>query len=235
MSFLPNLFFSYHVAKSDLPHSFDEVSAVIRLAHKYNIGSIQDQALRALQEYHFTSDFAIVLGAPNCQISADPIHAIGAVNLARLTDTPLMLPLALYRCCYLDHSTLLHGWKRADGNIEYLAPMDRKCCSHARTKLILLHGLLLIRLLQQTPGSGSGSPDFRGYLPHPTERAVSMDVIWGWAKLLEELAKAHKLCDTCMTELLRRGRVGCKQIWDELPEIFGITVDGWTQPQASTG
>lgn len=46
--------------------------------------------------------------------------AISVVNLARLTETLIMLPVALYRCCVLPTDVLLSGLQRPDGSIERL-------------------------------------------------------------------------------------------------------------------
>ena len=46
---------------------------------------------------------------PDPDISFYPEHAIGVVNLALFTDTPSMLPLALYECAYLDSTLLFDG------------------------------------------------------------------------------------------------------------------------------
>ena len=82
---------------SDVTRSFDEASAVIRLAHKYHIQSVQDQGIHALHDSPCTSDFEVVNCPPKRWIFVRGNEYIGAVNLARLTDTPLMLPFALYQ------------------------------------------------------------------------------------------------------------------------------------------
>ncbi|PIL26489.1 hypothetical protein GSI_12247 [Ganoderma sinense ZZ0214-1] len=131
---LPASLVHYDISDPNQPHSFETISAVIRLADKYHIQSVQDHALRALQRYHFTSNFDAFSGPPDLVIAVKPIHAIGAVNLARLTNTPRMLPLALYQCCRLDNEALLAGWTRADGTVEHLTPEDFERCSAARAR-----------------------------------------------------------------------------------------------------
>lgn len=76
-------------------HSFDEIFAVVRLAHKYHIQSVQDQEMHGLQEYWLTSDFDVHCCSPKSRIWIDGAHYIGAVYLSRLTETPLVLALAL--------------------------------------------------------------------------------------------------------------------------------------------
>lgn len=59
-----------------------------------------------------------------------PNYAIGAVNIARLTDTPEILPLALYMC-YRQRGGVLDGWRREDGTVEYLDMADLRRCLNA--------------------------------------------------------------------------------------------------------
>ena len=74
--------------------SFHQISAVIRLAHKYHIQSVQDQGIYALQDFPCTSNFEVRNCPPTRRIFVRGNQYIGAVNiLARLTDSPLMLPL----------------------------------------------------------------------------------------------------------------------------------------------
>ncbi|KAI1795317.1 hypothetical protein LXA43DRAFT_1080215 [Ganoderma leucocontextum] len=244
---LPTSPVHYHMSKADQPRSFDEVSAVIRLADKYHIESVLDHALRSLQRYHFTSNFDAFSGPPDTEISVEPIHAIGAVNLAHLTNTPRMLPLALYKCCYLDDDALLAGWKRADGTVEQLTPTDLKRCSDARMPLLALHASFHSRLFNQlslSPEcpqslscawvSGWMADVLRSALP---ERMVGFDVFHGWAKQLAALTKTRGLCEACVRLLMRRNWVDRGRIWDALPEVFGVAVEGWKSPEAgdSTG
>ncbi len=114
---------------------------MIRLVHKYHIQSIQDQAVRALQEHWFSSYFCAPGIPPTPRISFTWEQCIGVVNLARLTNTPLFLPAALYACCYL-RGALLDGWTREDGTIEHLCAEDLKRCFHA--SIALGHEQLLI-------------------------------------------------------------------------------------------
>ncbi|KAI1795300.1 hypothetical protein LXA43DRAFT_992275, partial [Ganoderma leucocontextum] len=242
---LPTSPIHYHMSKADQPRSFDEVSAVIRLADKYHIESVQDHALRSLQRYHFTSNFDAFSGPPDTEISIEPIHAIGAVNLAHLTDTPHMLPLALYKCCYLDDDALLAGWKRADGTVEHLTPVDLKRCSDARVPLLELHASFCDYVIHE-PDLIPGCPNRvicawqKGLALHQLEcrsklqeRMVGFDVFHGWMKQVAESAKARSVCEACTRVLMRRNwTVDRRRIWDALPEVFGVAVEGWKSPVA---
>ncbi len=231
------------MSKVDQPRTFDEVSAVIRLADKYHIESVQDHALRVLQRYHFTSDFAAFSGPPDTEISVEPIHAIGAVNLAHLTDTPRMLPLALYKCCYLDDETLLAGWTRADGTVEHLTPADLARCSTARVSLLVLRASLDAHIHKELRSSRACTSTLGlqcawtlglRLVGAVMARVVGCDVFSGWAKLSEEISMGQSdLCGTCIREIVRNIWVARRRIWDALPETFGVVAEGWKSPEAS--
>ena len=111
---LLNLWISYRPTAEKHMRTFDELSAVIRLAHKYHVQQLLDQTLASLHAYGFVSSFsAYARLPPDADLALDASHSIGIVNLARLTDTPALLPLALYRCAYLDGG-VLDGCARAD-------------------------------------------------------------------------------------------------------------------------
>ena len=115
-------------------YSFEEVFAVIRLAHKYNIADVQKQALYALREYTFNDGFEKWMEDRVERIVVEGPCAIGAVNLARLLDEPEMLVIALYKCLGLG-SGILDGWRREDGSVERLSEDDVKRCITANREL----------------------------------------------------------------------------------------------------
>ena len=63
-------------------------------------------------------------------------HAIGVVNLARLTGELSLLPLALLVCCQLG-ACILRGFEYSDGAHEELAPADLAMCLEAVPRLAL--------------------------------------------------------------------------------------------------
>ena len=40
----------------------------------------------------------------------------------------------------------------------------------------------------------------------------------------------HRVCAGCVQVLLERDREGRKRLWDRLPGIFGVDVEGWATP-----
>ena len=89
---------------------------MVGLADKYPIQSVPDQEIRALQQDYLTNDFNIHFGPSKSSISVGGAECVGAVNLAHFADTPSMLLLALYQCCYLGGDPFT-GFTRPDGTV----------------------------------------------------------------------------------------------------------------------
>lgn len=102
----------------------------IRLAHKYSIDDLLEQSLEELKR-HFPTTLSAWDAVPR-EYSA---RAITAVNLARVTETPSILPSALYICCQLPEDTLLSGTAHPDGTSETLSREDLVRCLAARLQL----------------------------------------------------------------------------------------------------
>lgn len=61
---------------------------------------------------------------------------ISVVNLARTFDLPKLLPGAFYLCSQLPVPVLIHGTKRANGDVDRLEEADLSICLQGRDKLI---------------------------------------------------------------------------------------------------
>ena len=108
-----------------LTDNFNQLSSLTRLAHKYQIGFVERQAIARLKIY-FTDEFEKwPTVAP--LLDVDGMESIEAVYLARLTDNHDMLPLALYRCSILG-GAVARGWTREDGTAETLNADDLERC-----------------------------------------------------------------------------------------------------------
>ncbi|KAI0705966.1 hypothetical protein C8T65DRAFT_740693 [Cerioporus squamosus] len=107
-----------------LEPSFYDISAYVRLGHKYQIDELLKQALDFLKR-HFTTDFdtwyAHELYVPE---KWDDVHAIGVVNITHLVGCDSLLPSALSVCCMLDGKDLVGGFVREDGTRERLSEQD---------------------------------------------------------------------------------------------------------------
>ncbi|KAI1795341.1 hypothetical protein LXA43DRAFT_882228 [Ganoderma leucocontextum] len=233
---LPTTHRQFHREKGAPKRSFNEVFAVIRLAHKYNIEDVQRQALSSLREYTFNDNFAVWRDARDEPIPVDDACAIGAVNLARLLDVPEMLPIALYKCLGLG-TCLFDGWRRRDGSIEYLSQDDIKRCFAASDELSAAHVSLVTNIYYPVPSDGCKDASLcESYLQqillatlkyNPVEVADGSDVMASSQHLITLEAGDYGLCAACEQELKDRDVRGREKIWNRFPQIFDIVAKDW--------
>ncbi|KAI1791592.1 hypothetical protein LXA43DRAFT_422413 [Ganoderma leucocontextum] len=168
------------------------ISAVIRLDHKYELKGLHKKALNYLTTYYTTSFDAWVDGRHAAYWQPDPIHAICAISLARLTNTPSILPAAFYVCAALGPD-LVRGLslEAGDGFAERLAPEDMRLCLEMKAHLVAENtraAFLLFRfpgtqICQRTYGQGTCAEVWRRMLeqagvyrvPHPIASERVMD------------------------------------------------------------
>ncbi len=166
------------------------------------------------------------------------LQYIGAVNLARLTDTPSMLPVAMYRCSYLG-GRLLDGWTRKDGTVEHLSDEDARRCVNARRELGRQEILLVTRVFDALPrerckNRGRCAPVIARIAHHVIHENTLpvVEALWDWSKVIEGLGG---MCEGCMQALYERDKAERRRIWDALPDILDITVQGWGQSDSGEG
>ncbi len=224
--------------KDEQEHTFDELSALVRLSHKYRIQDVEEQALDFLRE-QYTDNFDkwhVRFGRSVARPTSIPhTECIGVVNIARLTNTPSLLPAALYSCCMLG-AVLLDGWKREDGCVEYLSSDDLKRCFAARERLCKEGADIMGKIVDIRASAGcsdavecrAGLNDIvvsivRGKL----SSVIGCAALAHWADVIHTKALFRDICATCKTELLFRDVKARRRLWNKLPEIFGITIAGW--------
>ncbi|KAI0706735.1 hypothetical protein C8T65DRAFT_740574 [Cerioporus squamosus] len=115
--------------------TYDELSAQIRLGHKYRVKQMVQSGVDYLQVYFPETTSRLKnweikdrFKPPGFELH----HAIGVVNLARLTGTHSLLPAALMACASLGRE-LTKGFTRPDGTQEALASNDLVRCIAGRT------------------------------------------------------------------------------------------------------
>lgn len=152
------------------------------------------------------------------------------MNLAHLTNTPLMLPLALFECCRLG-SKVLNTWTREDGTTEYLCITDFKYCMDARI-VLGQEQFLLSRTFDTVPLVKCAMRGIRTTQVTSILRAVVSEemvrkpVLFDWAR---SIRATGGLCEGCRQVLLDRNHAERQRIWDSLPGVFGIAVEGWAK------
>ncbi|GBE89173.1 hypothetical protein BKA93DRAFT_738634 [Sparassis latifolia] len=224
---------------------FSDVAALVRLAQKYQIEDLRDEALDCLKTY-YTDEFAVweVGMSRRCNISNMNVRmrdAVAAVNLARLTDTISILPVALYLCCLLPSHLLLRGIRREDGEVEKLSMDDLERCLEARMELLKAN---LTRI------SKAYSPVYSDYQRADCYGCVSMmDQLLAFhnqavtgpfqsCRILltggehdDDSVKLHA-CTRCTANVKAVNFTARQEIWGRLPNIMRLKIPTWgTKPQ----
>ncbi|KAH9932309.1 uncharacterized protein B0H18DRAFT_987525 [Fomitopsis serialis] len=198
----------------------DHLSYRIRLSHKYGIEYLLKESIQQLQALFPTrfDDWADL--NPSGPYSA--LRAITAVNLARLTDTPSILPSAIYACCQLLDQVLLEGATHLDGTIETLGRGDLIKCMKAKVKFTcmqthMVHQQFRVAVAQlSTENRGPGILEPWGDLLCADSATVGIAD-----------ANALRPCARCMSDVGRRIDSEHREWWCSLPEDVGIEVDDW--------
>ncbi|KAI0752028.1 hypothetical protein C8Q74DRAFT_1211611 [Fomes fomentarius] len=219
--------------------TFNEISACIRLGHKYQCETLMQRCLAYLRKY-YTDNFDLWFQVD----SLDPpsflaIHRIGVVNLARLTGADYLLPVALLRCCMLGPE-ISQGFEREDGTWETLSIEDLTRCFVGRAFLFEATFVAAHRALRPTVADGCTNPErCTGALQHLLSEMVAhesvmkgvrnlrFDYTYSWYANRTEQGRA--LCSKCYPLVGSSGRPAEDQraIFKRLPEFMGVTVEGW--------
>ncbi|EIW56790.1 uncharacterized protein TRAVEDRAFT_170761 [Trametes versicolor FP-101664 SS1] len=215
--------------------TFSAISACIRLGHKYEIDVVVQRSLDYLKK-HFAESFDTWARVdPPRPPAFQGVHSIGVVNLARMTNTDVLLPTALMNCCMLDATDLVHGFAREDGTAETLSADDLGRCFLGRAALMQANTLATLALFNQTLAEGCTrrevcAPVFLRLLDELRnhEKVVcTLDWYKYWSDYIDGRDDDRRLCTPCYKMLLEREKQQHREIWRRLPELMGVTVEGW--------
>ncbi|KAM5536111.1 hypothetical protein V8D89_010210 [Ganoderma adspersum] len=145
---LPNRQRCLFAMRKASPLEFHQLSALVRLAHKYQIDDLQAQAVSALQTY-FVSDIAS-LATRFSAFKAPEGCGIEMIYLARLLDMPHLLPMAFYSATFVG-GRVVNGWALEDGTVRYLEPDDLRRYIDGHGKLRARAESMLARIFDATP------------------------------------------------------------------------------------
>ena len=219
------------------------ISAILRLDHKYELKGLFEEALSYLTTYYTTSFDEWNSGGHARLWRPDATHAIRAINLARLANTPSVLPTAFYICATLGPD-LAHGFSFKDGaneHVERLAPEDLRLVLEMKAHLATENARAAFQLLRSPGTQGCCAGAWRqilehaaldlGKAPHPIASERALD---GWVANADCLAgnsgnvgSPRRLCWECRNHLLDRDREVRRQIWRRLPGFVGLTIESW--------
>ncbi|TBU53854.1 hypothetical protein BD310DRAFT_980806 [Dichomitus squalens] len=159
---------------------------------------------------------------------SDPsIHHIAVVNLATLSDTPSLLPSALFACCSIppnrlvqeqlsldDLTRVLVGRAEltkldAEAAVAIFRPWPSPCCREIQSKNCLeLLQTALVKPFGSRNGPKSFGPSWE--LSWVTDYVIDMNMLF---------------CPACEKLIARREDDKRRDIWKRLPSIFGLEVD----------
>ncbi|KAI0826508.1 hypothetical protein BC628DRAFT_1410145 [Trametes gibbosa] len=221
--------------------SFDEVSACMRLGHKYQCDQMVQRSIDYLKEYYPDDIDVWIDDAPSDPPRFEPIHRIGVVNLARTTGAKTLLPVALARCCLLD-GKIVGGFVREDGTRETLSQEDLARVFAGKAKLVHANVYATHRVFRQAT-----APDCRhiktcglvlGRLLTELEQDESvMDPLrltYTWGTYITRVLKVNKgdgergLCAKCYLMLVQeRVKEEQRALFRGFPAMMGVTMEGW--------
>ncbi|EJF57357.1 hypothetical protein DICSQDRAFT_69531 [Dichomitus squalens LYAD-421 SS1] len=218
---------SIYLSHDENCYTFEQLFALTRLGHKYQMDVVERQAVSCLKLL-FTDDFEQWKDG-NAPFETNYAHGIGVVQLARLANNPGMLPVALYLCS-LDASVLAHGWTRADGTVERL-----ERCIDGYGILREETSTVLARIFQFASSWECTAPnscevclaEFHALASASSERHT---LLHSWEDMYDEWTESSHvtLCTACMEALCEREKEQRCAIWRRLPKIYGLPVpDGW--------
>ncbi|PIL26505.1 hypothetical protein GSI_12263 [Ganoderma sinense ZZ0214-1] len=219
--------------RDGLPVSdFSELHAAIHLAHKYQCSSVETRALSVLKQYytpHFVEYTRYSTSRPRMLRPPRDV-AITAVNIARLTDTPSVLPFALYRVCTLEDQ-MKYRYRRRDGSVEHLSADDFRLCVGSRDTLAKVMEVLVDAVFNTRPSSRCKIAEqcmraLRDIFDNVELNALyECDVLDSYEDAIANWAAGFKLCRICEKAMLARELAQRRRVWKLLPGVFGMTVE----------
>ncbi|RPD58554.1 hypothetical protein L226DRAFT_489919 [Lentinus tigrinus ALCF2SS1-7] len=212
--------------------TYDEISSLVRLGHKYQMSQLVDSSIDYLRKY-YPSDFDAwnELGRSRHPPNFRRADAIGVVNLARLIGCMDLLLPALLVCC----TSRIDVFGGAPGaKDEQLAPDDIRLCYHARTKLSSAAVTALLRICHpivadtctRGPSCHIALVGLLCEQHNHIDGVCSSYSLSSFAPLYKDFRA--KLCRSCYAMLEKRDMLERREVWKKLPELLGVAVEGWS-------
>ena len=209
---------------------FHQLSALVRLAHKYQIDDLQAQAVSAFQT-SFVSDF-VSLKNLNPAFKTPEGCGIEMVYLARLLDMPNLLPFTFY-CATFVGGRVANGWTLEDGTQRYLEPDDLRRYIDGHATLRAWAKPMLARVFDTKPARGCTRLEGCGpaledmYARDIVQRLKNdPDLLRSWKSV--NRCQKYDICERCRDMLEIRFKAERAIVWSLLPSIFDLAVpEGW--------
>ncbi|KAI0355244.1 hypothetical protein OH77DRAFT_1521273 [Trametes cingulata] len=245
----------YHDYDAPIPVDFAQLSALIRMGHKYAIQDILEDALARLKK-HYPSDFYSWedVMTRTSYVKSAAANAPKVVALSRLTNTPSLLPSALLDCC---STTTLADTVLGEGAAEdspcshsdMLSQLEHEDLGRVITgKAELTHAraLRMLALLRSVPCEFCNRPERCALAVQRTLQEFELGELkeatrgqhlfsplheWFW-----EGAENGGLCGPCDATSMQLDNTMRVEAWCMLPKVFDVRVDGWPETwQAAMG
>ncbi|TBU37460.1 hypothetical protein BD309DRAFT_995090 [Dichomitus squalens] len=226
---------SSHPFSLETQPSYQTISASIRLGHKYQLDRLVDAALAYLRRY-YTTDYDTWHNIhTHCKTHPlSPVHAIGVVNLARLTGADDILPSALYACCTLEGPQLVEGFQREDGTPEVLSNADLARCIQGKANLTKERVGHVVGLHRRFQSPNCKQRCSGGAVIHKIVSRIDCAIHpcafegWTWPPAN---GPGGNFCPHCLHILNMREHAQKQDLWNRLPELMGVMVDDWKRKE----
>ncbi|KAI0706736.1 hypothetical protein C8T65DRAFT_651819 [Cerioporus squamosus] len=217
---------------------YEELAAQIRLGHKYEVDQMVQRNIDYLKQY-YVDDYFAWTNAPTPPLEPrgfEPKHAIGIVNLARLTGTESILSTALMHCSVLEPALIVRGFQREDGSWEVLSMDDIGRCLCGTQERMKGTIWSLHRVFTRGVSKRCIRPKTcQGIVQRLQDRVMSDDLEmlledydW-WASLKPIIAKVdeeRELCWSCYNSMIDSWDTdAAKAVFDKLPSQLGLRVE----------
>ena len=225
---------------------FAVLASLIRMGHKYSIPKIMNDALSRLKKYYPTTlsawdDAATREG----YVITGPTDAFEVVRLARLTETPSLLPSSFFVCCEnMCTVSVEHNGVAPEGQLllNGLSVQDSRRLIRGRENLalgVVERILKFITTCSDLPadyhsshgeciGKVAGtfySRTLDGSLGNPQYHAALQPLSeWLFAN---PPGHPRLQCENCLRILKRNDEKTRAEVWNHLPETFDLHVNGW--------
>ncbi|KZT66639.1 hypothetical protein DAEQUDRAFT_767861 [Daedalea quercina L-15889] len=216
----------------------------IRLAHKYGIDDLLVDSVQQLKELWPTN---VALWSKVQRAYKYSSWAITAVNLARLTDTHLVLPSALYVCCQLPEKTLFDGAAHSDVTVDVLCPEDLQRCVKAKVQFTQMRMDYVHTTFSTSSRSNSCATEpsctqafdriKEGAVEHASAEGMEVGVFEPWDDILNghdadetDDPDALTLCRSCLEAVDANVMVYLFFTWVDLPRYVGVKLASGAWP-----
>ncbi|KAH9856089.1 hypothetical protein C2E23DRAFT_722316 [Lenzites betulinus] len=217
-----------------------KLAAVIRLSNKYGFIELERHGLECLESY-YTSDFYAWNAAnrddSSLRFDHDQLSPIEVIDIARLTGTPSLLPVAFYRCVTEPDlmKEAIRGHIREDGTLIQLNSEDIIRCFEGQRRLVELALEAFCHITSKD--FIDDCPDMNQTRCERTldqlranmesdmqcgEVFLALSSVYSWYHTPRLEIARGRLCKYCLQMAERRDAQERERIWHQLYDVFNL-------------